>query len=252
MNAEFVPAALVFGAAGGIGSELARGLSRAGFALALSGRSPESIEPISQEVGGLPLVCDVTNAAEVDQAFEKVVSYYGRLDAVALCVGSLLLKPAHLTSDDEWQQTLLLNLTSAFHVVRAAAKQMKQGGSVVLFASAAARIGLPNHEAIAAAKAGIVGLATSAAATYASRGLRFNVIAPGLVKTKLSEKIWKNELAAQASQGMHPVGRLGEPAEVASLATWLMHPEQSWVTGQVFGIDGGLATLKTPARKPST
>ncbi len=243
------PTALIFGAAGGIGSELARALAGSGFALALAGRSQESLAPISQEVGGLPVVADVTVSDEVEQAFDKTIAYYGRLDAVALCVGSILLKPAHLTTDEDWQQVLAVNLTSAFSVVRAAAKQMKQGGSIVLFSSAAARIGLPNHEAIAAAKAGLTGLALSAAATYANKGLRFNVIAPGLVKTKLSEKIWKNEMAAQASQGMHPLGRLGEPAEVASMAAWLMQPQQSWVTGQVFGVDGGLATLKTPPRK---
>lgn len=245
------PVALVFGAAGGIGGELAKLLAKESV-LAVAGRSEESLKAITAETGGLPLVADVTESGQVEQAFEKTISYFGRLDAVALCVGSILLKPAHLTSDEEWQQVLAVNLTSAFAVVRAAAKLMKQGGSIVLFSSAAARIGLPNHEAIAAAKAGLTGLVLSAAATYANKSLRFNVIAPGLVKTKLSEKIWKNELAAQASQGMHPLGRLGEPAEVASLAAWLMLPQQSWVTGQIFGVDGGLATLKTPSRKASS
>lgn len=121
------PTALIFGAAGGIGSELARALAGSGFALALAGRSQESLAPISQEVGGLPVVADVTVSDEVEQAFDKTIAYYGRLDAVALCVGSILLKPAHLTTDEDWQQVLAVNLTSAFSVVRAAAKQMKQG-----------------------------------------------------------------------------------------------------------------------------
>jgi NAD(P)-dependent dehydrogenase (short-subunit alcohol dehydrogenase family) len=105
-------------------------------------------------------------------------------------------------------------------------------------------VGLPNHEAIAAAKAGVIGLARSAAATYAKAGLRFNVVAPGLVRTSATERIWRHEAAADASRAMHPLGRLGEPDDVARAITWLLEPEQDWITGQVLGIDGGLADVK--------
>ena len=124
----------------------------------------------------------------------------------------------------------------------------KCGGSIVLFSTAAARTGLPNHEAIAAAKAGVIGLMQSAAASYASRGIRINAVAPGLVKTGLTEKIWSNEKSAAFSQGMHALGRLGEPEDVASLVQWLLDPENNWVTGQVLGVDGGLGTLRAAAR----
>ena len=160
------------------------------------------------------------------------------------CAGSIVLKPAHLTSESDFQETLDLNLKTAFAVVRAAGKFMTEGGSVVLFSSAAARLGLPNHEAIAAAKAGVQGLAVSAAATYAGRNLRFNVIAPGLVDTPLASRITSRPAARQASEAQHPLGRLGTAEEVASLAAWLLGPSGSWATGQVFGLDGGLAVLK--------
>jgi NAD(P)-dependent dehydrogenase (short-subunit alcohol dehydrogenase family) len=122
---------------------------------------------------------------------------------------------------------------------------MGKGGSVVLVSSAAARLGLANHEAIAAAKAGVIGLTLSAAATYAARGLRVNAVAPGLVRTPLTARITGSEAALKASTALHALGRIGEPEDVASAIAWLLDPAQSWVTGQVLGVDGGLATLRS-------
>jgi NAD(P)-dependent dehydrogenase (short-subunit alcohol dehydrogenase family) len=119
-----------------------------------------------------------------------------------------------------------------------------EGGSIVLLASAAAEVGLVNHEAIAAAKAGVIGLGRAAAATYARQGIRVNVVAPGLVDTPLSASILSNELARQASVDMHPLGRIGTAEDVASAIDWLLSREASWVTGQVLGVDGGLASVR--------
>jgi NAD(P)-dependent dehydrogenase (short-subunit alcohol dehydrogenase family) len=174
---------------------------------------------------------------------------FGRVDGVVNCIGSLLLKPAHLTSEAEWETTLSVNLTSAFYAVKAAVgAMMKSGGSIVLISSAAARVGLPNHEAIAAAKAGIEGLVLSAASSYAARNIRVNGVAPGLIRTPMTEKILSNPASEKASVAMHPLRRVGEPTDVASLAEWLLDPANSWATGQVFGIDGGLSTVRTRAR----
>ena len=170
---------------------------------------------------------------------------HGRLDGLANCVGSILLKPAHLTSEEEWDAVVSTNLKSAYAAVRAAARAMTAGGSVVLVSSAAARLGLANHEAIAAAKAGVIGLALSAAATYAPKGIRVNAVAPGLVRTPMTARITGNEAALKASTAMHALGRVGEPEDVASAIAWLLDPAQSWVTGQVIGVDGGLATLRS-------
>ena len=120
---------------------------------------------------------------------------------------------------------------------------MKLGGSVVFVSSAAARHGFPNHEAIAAAKAGVTGLVLSAAATYASSGIRVNCVAPGLVEAEMSQPLVSNEATLKASQAMHALGRIGNPNDVASAIIWLLDPEQSWVTGQTIGVDGGLGTL---------
>lgn len=121
---------------------------------------------------------------------------------------------------------------------------MTTGGSIVLVSSCAARVGLTNHEAIAAAKAGVIGLTLSAAATYAPRGIRVNCVAPGLVRTPMTARLTVNEASLKASTAMHALGRIGEPADVAAALEWLLSPEQSWVTGQVLGIDGGLSTVR--------
>ena len=237
----------IFGATGGIGSELAHRLVKSGHRLALIARSEERLRVLAAETGALSLRADVTASAEVDAAVTRILEAHGRLDGAAHCVGSLLLKPAHLTSDAEWAATIAANLTSAFYVLRAAAKAMQgQGGSIVLVSSAAASIGLTNHEAIAAAKGGVAALAMSAAATYAAKGIRVNCVAPGLVRTPLTARITQNEAGLRASQGMHPLGRIGEPADVAAAMEFLLSPASGWMTGQVIGIDGGLASLKVP------
>ena len=236
---------LILGAAGGIGGALARRLAASGVKLVLAGRDPARLEALAADTGGTPFVLDATKPAEVEAAAAKAVEAHGRLDGLANCVGSILLKPAHLTSEEEWDAVVSTNLKSAYASVRAAARAMTAGGSVVLVSSAAARIGLANHEAIAAAKAGVIGLALSAAATYAPKGIRVNAVAPGLVRTPMTARITGNEAALKASTAMHALGRVGEPEDVASAIAWLLDPVQSWVTGQVIGVDGGLATLRS-------
>jgi NAD(P)-dependent dehydrogenase (short-subunit alcohol dehydrogenase family) len=103
---------------------------------------------------------------------------------------------------------------------------------------------LSNHEAIAAAKGAINGLVLSAAASYAPRGIRVNAVAPGLVRTPMTSRITGNEASLKASTAMHALGRIGEPEDVASGLAWLLDPAQSWVTGQILGIDGGLGSLR--------
>jgi NAD(P)-dependent dehydrogenase (short-subunit alcohol dehydrogenase family) len=235
---------LIFGATGGIGAALARRLASAGHPLFLSARRPDALAALGAEVQAPWHAADVTDWVQIDAAMDAAVAQYGAIGGVAHCVGSLILKPAHLTRFDEFQQTIAQNLTSAFGVVRAAARVMPAGGSVVLCSSAAARIGLANHEAIAAAKGGIQGLVLSAAATYAPRGLRFNAVAPGLVETPLTARITGSPTAREASQGMHALGRIGSPADVAPAMQWLLSDDAAWVTGQIVGVDGGLGSVR--------
>lgn len=156
-----------------------------------------------------------------------------------------------MTSEPEFDEQISLNLKTAFGTVKAAANHMRDGGSVVLISSVAARVGLENHEAVAAAKAGVTGLAMSAAVTYVGRGLRFNVISPGLIQTPMTRNVTRNDASREASRELHPLNRLGEPEDIAAMISWLLDPAQDWVTGQDFGADGGLSTLRPLPRRSS-
>ena len=237
---------VILGATGGIGSAACRQLRSSGAELALAARRQERLEALSDELGGAHFgVLDATETAAVEAFVAETAQRYGRVDGIVNCVGSILLKAAHLTTDDEWRATISANLDSAFAAVRAGAKTMrKNGGSIVLMATAAARTGLPNHEAIAAAKGGVIGLGLSAAATYAPKQIRVNVVAPGLVDTPLAAGITGNALMLKASESMHPLGRIGRPEEVADVISWLVSERAGWVTGQVIGVDGGLSTVR--------
>jgi len=193
--------------------------------------------------------CDLTDFDEVGQALAEAHEAMSGLTGIVNCAGSMLLKPAHLTSREEYDGTIASNLTTAFAVVRAARSLFRRdGGSVVLLSSAAASLGMGNHEAIAAAKAGIEGLARSAAATYAASGIRFNVVAPGLVETPLSHQITSVPASRRISEALHPLGRLGQPDDIARAVCWLLDPAQTWVTGQVLGVDGGLGRVQPRPR----
>ena len=235
----------ILGGSGGIGTAVARTLVTGGHRVFLAGRNTTGVSSLAAELGMPWAIVEGTDPDAIDACADAAASELGGLTGIACCVGSLLLKPAHLTTTAEWRGTLSANLDSAFGCVRAAGRLMKtDGGSVVLVSSAAARIGLANHEAIAAAKAGIIGLVRSAAATYARQRIRFNAVAPGLTRTPLTKGLVASELAEKASIGMHPLGRLGEPEEVAAAILWLLDPAQGFVTAQVIGVDGGLADVK--------
>lgn len=240
---------VVFGANGGIGAETCRRLKQGGDNVLLAGRNQEQLNLLAEELGSPHQVLDATDVQQVEACCVEAASTFGQLHGVLNCVGSVLLKPAHLTTPQEWNDTIATNLTSAFATVRGGYKSMKgQGGAIVLMSTAAARTGLPNHEAICAAKAGVVGLMRSAAASYAGRGIRVNAVAPGLVKTGMTERIWGNEKSAEYSRSMHALGRLGEPSDIASLLVWLLQPTNDWVTGQEFSVDGGLGSVRAASR----
>ena len=235
---------LLLGGSGAIGATVARTLAARGDRLLLAGRNEETLAAVAAETGAETAVVDARDVAAVRALGKDAAARFGRLDGVVNCVGSILLKPAHITKPDELQELIEVNLNSAFGAVQAAADTMrKTGGAVVLLTSAAARYGMPNHEGIAAAKGAVVGLTQSAAASYAPSGIRVNAVAPGLVESPMSERITSVPSAREASEAMHPLGRLGEPKDVAEAIVYLL--DAPWVTGQVVGVDGGLATVKS-------
>ena len=232
---------LITGATGGIGRAVCQRLS--GHRLTLVARQSA---PLLELAASLPdaLACpaDLSLEAGAD-ALGSCLGGRPPLDGAVHAVGSLLLKPAHRCSFAEWRAVMAANLDSAFLVLRLVA-QARMQGSLVLCSSVAAKIGLNNHEAIAAAKAGLEGLVRAAAATYAGQGLRINAVAPGLTETPLTAALLNSEQLRTALKQQHPLGRLGRAEDQAAAICWLLGEESTWITGQVLGVDGGYGAIR--------
>jgi len=237
----------VLGAAGGVGSIVCQNLSNQGWKVVGSGRTEEKLQHLSSQIDDLDVLpVDARDDVAMKQAVANIVETHGRLDAVVVAVGSILLRPLHATSAEQVQDTIEQNFTTAFNAVRSAAVPMMRGdgGRIVLFSSVAASHGMTNHAAIAAAKGAVEGLTRASAADYAKRGIRVNAIAPAMTDTPMSENLLKSEASRKISDSMHPVGRIGEAKEIADVASWLVDGAPEWMTGQIIGVNGGLGTIK--------
>ncbi|MDV6331018.1 SDR family oxidoreductase [Asticcacaulis sp. 201] len=223
---------LVLAASSAIGLATTERLKSQGHRVLTTARTADKITP--------DYIIDASDFDAVEQVFADA----GPLDGAVNCSGSLLLRSAHLTSRAQFDAVISASLTTAFATVRAAGKHMTGGGSLVLISSAAALEGLANHEAIAAAKAGVIGLMLSSAATYAPMNLRINAVAPGLVQSPLTAQLTVSEAARKVSESMHALGRLGKPQDVAAAIAFLLDPSNDWITGQTLGVDGGLSRVR--------
>ena len=214
------------------------------------GRDPGRVDALAAELGpaAAGFVADVTVSADVDAAVAASWNASGPRTRSSMRWGPRSSSPSTPSRIAELDDVLAVNLLSAVYALRAFVRAVPRGrpASVVLFSSAATRIGLLNHEAIAVAKGGIDGLVTSAAATYAGRGIRVNALAPGLVRSNLTRRLVEHEGSLRASVAMHPLGRIGEAEDVAGLAAFLVSPDAAWITGQVIAVDGGLSGVKLP------
>ena len=200
---------LIIGAAGGIGSKLVQDLMGTSNLLLGYYNSSLNVPVESDKV-------DATDFNSVENFIKKGLDKFETVDAVVCLSGSLILKPAHKCSEEEFYQTIDINLKTSFSVTRAAGEHLKDC-SIVLMSTAAASIGLANHELIAAAKAGVEGLARSAAKTYARKNLRFNTVSPGMVETPLTKSITSNEILKKASEKMHTLQRIGKPKDISNM-----------------------------------
>ncbi len=248
---------VVAGGTGGIGSEVARGVVTEGGRVLLVARDEARLSRTAAEFQSLSgradaaaaFVADASSQAALHAAAAEAVSRCGRLDGWVHAIGSILLKPLSSTREEDFAREFDRNAGSAFRALHAALGPMRKqrSGSIVLFGSAAASLGLANHAAIAAAKAAVTGLARSAAMDLARYGIRVNVVSPGLVRTPMSAPITSNETSLKVSQSMHPTGRISEPADVAAAVLYLLSDGASNVTGAVLPVDGGMSAGRPPA-----
>jgi NAD(P)-dependent dehydrogenase (short-subunit alcohol dehydrogenase family) len=203
----------------------------------LIGRDAQRLETLAQQYGTGCCLADAADWDQIDRAMGQAHEAMQGLNAVVCLAGSVLLKPMHLTSRAEWDATMQANLSAAAGTLRSAVTRMNDGGSIVLMSSAAAHIGLSNHEAIAAAKAGIEGLVRSAAMTYASKRIRVNAVAIGA--TLNERNLVDDPTYAQTWAQLAPIGRVGQPQDVADTVLYLCSPLAGMLVGQTLIIDGG-------------
>lgn len=235
---------VLFGAYGGIGASLCTLLSASSANVFATGRDQSKLESLKVHHTH---TCDATDPNQVDASVKAAAEAMGDIHAVVALPGSILLKPAHSTKLEEFRATLETNLVTAFNILSASAKRMQRqdsGGSIVLMSSGVARHGYAAHEAISAAKGGIEAMARSASASYGSKGVRVNCVAPGITRTPLAANIFNSEPMLKASLDLHADKQPGEPDQVASAIAWLIHPTQRHVVGQTIAVDGGLSTVR--------
>ena len=234
---------VIVGATGAVGEALARRIVAAGGSLHLVGRDPGKLAALSAELGGTIAVADAMDGGELAEAIRQGGP---RIAGLAYCVGSIVIKPLKRATEADFIDAFRLNAVGAALSVAAAEPGLAAvpGSAVVLFSTVAVRSGFASHAVIAAAKGAVEGLTVSLAAELAPN-TRVNCIAPSLVRSGIAEPMTKNEAMAKAIANAHPIPRLGEPDDPAALAAFLLSTDAGWITGQVFGVDGGRSTVRT-------
>ncbi|GGG24093.1 beta-ketoacyl-ACP reductase [Caldovatus sediminis] len=237
--------ALVTGASGGIGAAIARALHRQGAAVALSGTRRAALEALAEELGEGALIApaDLSDPAAPAALVEQVEKSLGALDILVNNAGLTRDMLALRMGDADWQAVLEVDLNAPFRLARAALRGMmkKRWGRVVSIASIVGVTGNAGQANYAAAKAGLIGMSKSLAQEVASRNITVNVVAPGFVKTAMTDALGEAQRAALLAR--IPTGRMGAPEDVAAAVVYLASEEAAWVTGQTLHVNGGMAMV---------
>jgi NAD(P)-dependent dehydrogenase (short-subunit alcohol dehydrogenase family) len=244
--------ALITGGGTGIGRACALLFARAGARVALAGRRAEPLAAVCKEIansGGeaLAVPCDVTNRQDAERAISEVMVRWGRLDILVNNAGGLFVGTAEQTPDEEWERLMDVNAKGVFLLSRAALAPMRAGGggSIVNVGSILGLIGMRNRAAYCASKGAVTLLTKAMALDHAAEGIRVNCVCPSIIETDLVQELFTSQpdpqAARQARMDLIPLGRLGQPQDVARLALFLGSDESSWITGAAFPLDGGLS-----------
>ncbi len=234
--------ALVTGASGGIGADIARALHAAGATVGLSGTRVEPLEALAAELGSRThvLPCNLSNPEEVEGLVKRAAEAMGAVDILVNNAGITKDGLAMRMSDDDWQSVIDVNLTAAFRLCRAAIRGMMKArwGRIVNISSVVGRAGNAGQANYAASKGGLVALSKSLAAEVASRGITVNCVAPGFIETAMTDKL--NEAQRTTILASVPAGRMGTPQEIAAAVLYLASQEASYVTGATLHVNGGM------------
>lgn len=237
--------ALVTGASGGIGAEIARALHGAGATVGLSGTRVEPLQALAAALGARAhvLPCNLSEAEAVTALPKQAAESMGAVDILVNNAGITRDNLFMRMSDDEWQSVLDVNLTSTFKLCKGVMRGMMKArwGRIVNISSVVGATGNPGQANYAASKAGMVGMSKSLAYEVASRGITVNAVAPGFITTAMTDKLTDEQKAG--IMGQIPAGRMGEPAEIAAAVLYLASPEAAYVTGTTLHVNGGMAML---------
>lgn len=237
--------ALVTGASGGIGGEIAKALHAAGANVGLSGTRVEPLEALAAELGerAFVLPCNLGDADAVKDLPKQAIEAMGSLDILVNNAGITKDQIFMRMSDEEWQQVIDVNLTSAMRLCRAVMRPMMKArwGRIINISSIVGATGNPGQVNYAASKAGMVGMTKSIAYEVASRGITANAVAPGFIATAMTDKL--NDEQKEAINKQIPSNRMGTPAEIAAAVLYLASEEAGYVTGSTLHVNGGMAML---------
>ena len=226
---------VIVGASKGIGYALAKSLLEAGHSVTGLSRSESDL------AGSVNYIHHTFDAAE-SAALPEID---GVVDGVVYCPGSINLKPFHRLSEKDFQSDFNINLLGAVKTIQAFLPNLKESDdpSIVLFSTVAVQTGMGFHASVSSAKGAVEGLTRSLAAEFAPK-IRVNCIAPSLTDTPLAERLLNSPEKREAAAARNPLNKVGTPDEVASLAEFLLTGNSAWITGQIFGVDGGMGSLK--------
>jgi len=237
--------ALVTGASGGIGSEIARALAAQGARLAISGSNAAKLDAFLATLGGdhVALPCDLSDPAAVDALVPQAVEKLGKVDILVNNAGVTRDNLAMRMKDDEWDSVIRVNLEAAFRLMRAAAKPMMKArfGRMISVTSIVGVTGNPGQANYAASKAGLIGMSKSMAQELASRGITVNCVAPGFITSPMTDALPDAQKTALTTK--IPAGRLGEGADIGAAIVYLASREAGYVTGQTLHVNGGMAMI---------
>jgi 3-oxoacyl-[acyl-carrier protein] reductase len=237
--------ALITGASGGIGGEIARALHAAGATVALSGTRTEPLEALAADLGDRThvLPCNLSDPEAVAALPKQAADAMGSVDILVNNAGITRDNLFMRMSDDEWQSVIDVNLTATFKLCKGVLRGMMKArwGRIVNISSVVGATGNPGQGNYAAAKAGMVGMSKSLAYEVASRGITVNAVAPGFIATAMTDKLTDDQKSAILTQ--IPSGRMGTPEEIAAAVLYLASPEAAYVTGTTLHVNGGMAML---------
>jgi len=237
--------ALVTGASGGIGGDIARALHGQGATVTLSGTRAEKLEALKGELGDRAHIatCNLKDSADVDALPGKAVEAMGGLDILVNNAGLTRDNLFMRMKDDEWDEVIQVNLTAAFRLARASLRGMMKArwGRIISITSVVGTMGNPGQGNYAATKAGLVGMSKSLAQEVASRNITVNCVAPGFIETAMTEALTDDQKAA--INGTIPAGRMGQGVDVAAAVAYLASNEAAYMTGQTLHVNGGMAMI---------